>query len=72
MFVPDKLKLNKFKEVSIPENRDYFARYGFLRVPENAYSGEEVVPLSGTKIDDIEAGLEYDRLMQEKELEKNE
>lgn len=38
--VPEKLKLNKFKLVAIPKNRDYFARFGFAKSPASSYSGD--------------------------------
>lgn len=72
MFVPEKLKLNKFRHVQIPENRDYFSRYGFLQSPSSSYGGDDdLPPASGmTKIEDIEAGLKYDALKQAEESSK--
>lgn len=71
MYVDEKLKLNKFRVVNIPENKDYFSRYGFLQMPANAYSGDDVSRMPGTKIDEIEAGLAYDQMKQREELEKS-
>lgn len=72
MYVPAKLKLNKFRLVQIPENRDYFSRYGFLQSPSSAYGGDNDLPPSSgmTKIEDIEAGRQYDALKQREEAEK--
>lgn len=69
MNIPEKLKLNRFKVVNIPSNKDYFQRFGSRTMPETMYSGDEVVPLASRKIDQIVDYDAYDRMMQEKELE---
>lgn len=61
MFVPEKLKLNKFKLVKIPSNRDYFGRVG-LSSPGTAsqYTGDDMALPPQSKIDQIlEADKEY-------------
>lgn len=72
MYVNEKLKLNKFRKVQIPENRDYFSRYGFLNSPESSYSGEESAPGSLTKIEEIELGEKYAKMMAEEQAKKEE
>lgn len=69
MNIPDKLKLNRFKVVNIPSNKDYFQRFGSRTMPESMYSGDEVAPVASRKIDQIAAYDAYDRMMQQKELE---
>lgn len=70
MFVPDKLKLNKFVHVRIPSNKEYFGRVG-LSSPgtSNQYTGDELAPMGKSKIDTLADMDAYDRLMQSKELE---
>lgn len=50
MFIPNSLKLNKFRFVSIPKNCTYFQRFGFGVTPSSAFSGDEL-PLNGNKTD---------------------
>ena len=50
MFVPNSLKLNKFRFVSLPKNSTYFQRFGFGVTPSSAFSGDES-PLNGNKTD---------------------
>lgn len=52
MYVPEKLKLNKFVLVDIPKPSVYFARLGGLRpsLPAGVYSGDEILP-RGNKTD---------------------
>lgn len=70
MFVPDKLKLNKFVHVRIPSNKEYFARVGLSSTGlSNQYTGDELADTGKTKIDSIADMDAYDRFMQSKELE---
>lgn len=72
MYVPDELKLNRFVNVPIPENRDYFARFGTSKVAQDAaYTGDSDAPLPKSKIDAISDMDRYDRMMQEEESRKN-
>lgn len=54
--ISDKLKLNRFKFVSIPKNRDYFARFGFAKSPANSFSGDDLPPSNEDKIDALVRG----------------
>lgn len=52
MYVPEKLKLNKFKKVAIPRPKDVLARYGFKDMASGAYSGSEnSEPMAQSKLD---------------------
>lgn len=66
MYVPEKLKLNKFRQVNIPTLKQYFSRYGFLNVPNSSYSGDNVLP-SGRKTDVLSAIDKMDRYHQYQE-----
>lgn len=66
MYVPEKLKLNKFRQVNIPSLRQYFSRYGFLNVPNSSYSGDTVLP-TGRKTDVLSAIDKMDRFHQYQE-----
>lgn len=56
MLVPEKLKLNKFKLVKIPSNKDYFARVGLQSAgTPSQYTGDEMAVLDQSKIDQIRA-----------------
>ncbi len=50
MVVPQSLKLNRFKIVKIPNNRDIFSRYGKFTPGSQAYTGDESVNLNLDKI----------------------
>ena len=41
MYVPEKLKLNKFKLVRIPRPSEIVARFGLVNSPASKYSGDE-------------------------------
>ena len=68
MYVPEKLKLNKFKEVAIPKKSEYFKRFGEINGIGN-YTGEDgTAPHMERKTDamagfaeDLEA---YDKMKQ--------
>lgn len=51
MYVQEKLKLNKFREVSIPRPSVYLERRGNIPTVDGSYSGDEDVPLQVSKID---------------------
>lgn len=67
MFVPDKLKLNKFQHVRIPSNKEYFSRVGLSGLgASNQYTGDEFAPPSQSKIDQIlETDREYQKYLRE-------
>lgn len=71
MFVPKKLKLNRFKVVNLPSNKDYFARFGNRTLPEQMFTGDEFAPSASRKIDQIVDYEAYDRMMQERELSQS-
>lgn len=69
MYKPNKMRLNKFVDVAIPKNSDYFLRMNgaFPNIPNGAYSGEELVPPSVRLVDMLADMDDYDRMMQRKE-----
>ena len=70
MYVNKKMKLNKFEQVSIPKNCDYFARIGNRVTPESAYSGEIPAEEFTDKLQSIADMDAYDKAMQAEELKK--
>lgn len=50
MYIPEKLKLNRFRQVNIPRPKDYFARFGNMSTPSGRYSGDQSL-ISGRKTD---------------------
>lgn len=72
MYVCEKLKLNKFRDVKIPANKDYFQRLGLTTTPTGEYSGDDSAPMPQTKIQSIEDIEAYDRMKQNEENSKTE
>lgn len=70
MNIPEKLKLNRFKVVNLPSNKDLFSRFGKKSMPENLYTGDDMAPQASRKIDQIADYDAYDRMMQQEELNK--
>lgn len=56
-----KLRLNELKIVSIPRNRDYFLRGGYVGVASSSFTGDEVAPTVGSKLSDLALMDEFDR-----------
>lgn len=61
MFIPEKMRINKFKDVAIPQNKDYFARLAgnVVQAPAGAYTGDEPVHIEGNKTDELYAYARY-------------
>lgn len=55
MFVPDSLKVNKFVDVAIPSNKDYFARLGKQALPEGQYTGDDPAMMVTDKVSQVSA-----------------
>lgn len=79
MVVPQSLKLNRFKIVKIPNNRDIFSRYGKFTPGSQAYTGDEAVNLNLDKIgglmqadSDITSEISAIRKRQEDEIKHRE
>lgn len=66
MFVPEDLKVNKFTDVRIPSNKDYFSRLGRQSVPEGQYTGDELAEFATDKVSSISAEEQrlYDEMRQ--------
>lgn len=71
MFIPDEMKLNRFKEVSLPSARDFFRNNGVHSMPDNQYSGDDVAPMPMNKVDSISDFERYCELKQHEEDEKS-
>ena len=73
MVIEEKLKLNKFREVSIPKASDMFARLGYRNLPDNNYTGDAET-FEGRKLDNLreqdEAYRKYAEAKQQEELDK--
>lgn len=67
MLIPEKLKLNKFKLVKIPSNKDYFGRVGLQSSGlSSQYTGDEFGTPPQSKIDQIiDADREYSKFLSE-------
>lgn len=52
MFINEKLKLNKFREVAIPKANDMFARLGYRTTPETSFTGDEEL-IEGNKLEQL-------------------
>lgn len=67
MYVCEGLKLNKFRDVAIPANHEYFARYGYTNTPAVLHTGDELAPHAKTKIDTFADMEQYDLMKQNEE-----
>jgi len=72
MYVPEKLKLNKFRDVRIPTAAEYFRRFGqsLGELPSGRFSGDESISMDNRKtimLSDMEA---RDQMLQREELAK--
>lgn len=70
MYVPEKMRVNKFADVAIPSNKDYFARLGSQVIPSGQYTGDEPAMMPSDKVSQISAEEQrmYDEMMQAEEL----
>lgn len=57
MIVHDKLKINTFREVSVPSNKDLFMRVGLRPLPEMADG--QVAEFTNGAIDELDAAQAY-------------
>lgn len=55
------MKVNRFKDVAIPKNKDYFARLAgnIVQAPAGAYTGDDPVHISGNKTDELNMYARY-------------
>lgn len=71
MYCPEKLKLNKFKGVKLPKNRDYMTRLGFHEMPASQFTGDdEAVDFENRKTETLNAA-QYEMLMRQRDYEKD-
>lgn len=60
MYIPnEEMKVNKFKLVFIPKNRDYMSRFGSVTAPASAFSGDAEVHRQQNKVDDLDYYSRY-------------
>lgn len=64
MYIPEELKLNKFRDCAIPSNREYFMQRGLHPTPSGEYSGDDVVPEQLNKVESMEDMQRYAELKQ--------
>lgn len=68
MYIPEKLRNNKFRQVAIPKRRDLFARFGFATPSESLFAGDdEFIPSAGRKTDILADMDAYDKMMAREE-----
>lgn len=72
MYIPEKMKVNRFEDVAIPSNKSFFARLGQVSPDSLKYSGDEVIPESMRKNDSIDDYARYAELMAKEASEKSE
>ena len=55
------MRINRFKDVAIPQNKDYFARLSGadIKVPDSAFSGDQVAPMPMNKTDELDMYARY-------------
>lgn len=68
MYIPnEEMKVNAFRMVFIPRNRDYFSRIGSVSAPAGAYSGDDPVHQEQRKVEDIEFYSRYAEQMEKED-----
>lgn len=72
MYIIEKLKLNRFQDVNIPDNKSYFMRFGLTSPSSGSMTGDEMAPVAKTKIDTFADMEEFDRIRQQEESSKTE
>ena len=53
MVAPEKMKVNHFREVRIPENKELFKRFGQYQPSESYFTGDEAAPMGETKVETL-------------------
>lgn len=53
MVIPDKMRLNRFQAVRIPNNCDFFARFGTSMPLDSQFSGDDELKPVQSKLDAI-------------------
>lgn len=63
MYIPNEMKVNRFKETRIPKKGEYFNTGRYNAIPQN-YGGEEAVNVTGeNKVDRCEGLMkEFDKM----------
>lgn len=71
MFIPEKMKINRFVAVSIPSPKSFFARVGEVSIPDKDYSGDELVSEPMRKVDSIADYEQYAEQMAREAVNKS-
>lgn len=71
MKIPEKLKINAFKEVRIPKKSEYMQRLGAQNVPM-PYSGDELATAAQRLTDQMADYLAWEKEMAEEAQNKSE
>lgn len=64
MFCIESLKLNRYRAVSIPRNKDLFNRVGPRNVPNSSLGSEDVIPMNMRTLDQLDYMDKFDAYMQ--------
>lgn len=70
MYIPKEMKLNRFKEVSLPSARDFFRTNGEHAMPDNMYTGDELAPVAQNKTESIQDFIDYAEQMEREQSSK--
>lgn len=65
MYVPEELKVNKFEDVHLPDNKSLFGRFGVVNVGSSMFTGDEVAHVEQNKIEELESYRRYAEAMAE-------
>lgn len=65
-YVPEKLRLNSFKQCHVARPRDLFQRFGKLDSVPTSSDGQ-VIPMNMNKLDSLEFLEKYDEFQAERE-----
>lgn len=70
MYIPEKMKINKFVAVDLPSAKSMFARVGEVVAPEKDFSGDDIVPDQMRKVDSLADYEAYAEMMANEESSK--
>lgn len=59
MYIPEEMKFNRFVDVKLPKNHDYFARLGQFQPSPSMYTGDDPAIMEQNKVDSIQDYLDY-------------
>lgn len=59
MYVPEELKVNRFVDVHLPDNKSLFGRFGVVNVGSSMFTGDEVAHVEQNKVDELATYQRY-------------